>query len=158
MFNTSNSTDTAPNNTFPFLCKPDCTIYHRNRCPQEGLNSFLAEFIIEFKTTGNQDPFRHDQDPKADTKGSDMAGQVIAYAAMLLDTQYRTHAFSILIIKDYAQLIYWDCGGAVVTEPIFYNTAPHLFNFFVHYDHTSKEVHGHNPTIGLPTNAEERAA
>ena len=90
-----------------------------------------------------------------DSKGSDTAGQVIAYAAMLLGTQYRTHTFSILIIKDYAQLIYWDCSDAVVTEPIFYNTAPHLFDFFVHYDHASKEVCGHDPTIGLPTNAEE---
>jgi hypothetical protein len=53
------------------------------------------------------------------------------------------------------QLIYWDCGGAVVMEPIFYNTAPHLFDFFVHYNHASKEVHGHDPTIGLSTDAEE---
>jgi hypothetical protein len=56
------------------------------------------------------------------------------------------------------QLIYWDCGGAVVTEPIFYNTAPHLFDFFVRYNHASKEVCGHDPTVGLPTDAEERAA
>ena len=58
----------------------------------------------------NQDPFQCDQDPKVDTKnplmahnskGSDMAGQVIAYTAMLLGTQYQTHAFFILIIKDY---------------------------------------------------------
>ena len=83
MFNTSNSTDTAPNNTFPFLCKPDYTIYHHDCCPQEGLNSSLTEFIIEFKTTVNQDPFQRDQDPKVDiknplmahnSKGSDMAG------------------------------------------------------------------------------------
>ena len=81
----------------------------------------------------NQDPFQRDQDPKVDTKnplmahnskGSNTAGQVITYTAMLLGTQYWTHAFSILIIKDYARLIYWDCSGAVVTEPIFYNTAP----------------------------------
>jgi hypothetical protein len=112
----------------------------------------------------NQDPFQCDQDPKADTKnplmaydskGSNTAGQVIAYAAMLLGTQYRTHAFSILIIKNYVRLIYWDCGGVVIMGPIFYNTAPHLFNFFVHYDHASKEVCGHNPTVGLPTDAEE---
>ena len=84
-----------------------------------------------------------------------MAGQVIAYTAMLLGTQYQTHSFSILIIKDYVRLIYWDCGGVVVMEPIFYNTAPHLFDFFVCYDHASKEVRGHDPTIGLPTDAEE---
>ena len=90
-----NSTDTAPNNTFPFLCKPDYTVYHHNHCPQEGLNSSLTEFIIEFKTTVNQDPFWCNQDPKVntknpfmvhDSKGSDTAGQVIAYAAMLLGT------------------------------------------------------------------------
>ena len=46
----------------------------------------------------------------------------------------------------------------VVTEPIFYNTAPHLFNFFVCYNHASKEVHGHDPMVGLSTNAEEQAA
>jgi hypothetical protein len=93
-----------------------------------------------------------------DSKGSNTAGQVITYAAMLLGTQYRTHALFILIIKDYVRLIYWDHSGAVVMEPIFYNTAPHLFDFFVCYNHTSKEVRGHDPTVGLPTNAEEQAA
>jgi len=38
-----------------------------------------------------------------------------------MGAQYRTHIFSVLICEDYARLIRWDRGGAIVTEPIKYN-------------------------------------
>ena len=50
------------------------------------------------------------------------AGQITAYAAVLLGAQYRTHAFSILIFKDHAGLLRWDRSGAVVTAPVYYNS------------------------------------
>jgi len=42
-----------------------------------------------------------------------MGGQITAYATMLLGNQHRTHAFSVLVIQDYARLIRWDRGGAI---------------------------------------------
>ncbi|KAH8983236.1 hypothetical protein EDB92DRAFT_1803960, partial [Lactarius akahatsu] len=53
-------------------------------------------------------------------KGITTAGQITTYAALQLDCQYCTHIFSILIIRDYAQLIQWDLSGAIVTAPIYY--------------------------------------
>jgi len=92
------------------------------------------------------------------SKGHVTGGQIIAYTTTLLSNQYRTHAFSVLIIKDYARLIRWDRGGAIITEPIYYNTESYLFDFLVCYDHASKEARGHDPTVGPPTDDEERAA
>ncbi|KAF8264749.1 hypothetical protein EI94DRAFT_1591816, partial [Lactarius quietus] len=61
------------------------------------------------------------------------AGQITAYATMILSAQYRMHVFLILVIKNFARLIQWDCSGAVVTAPIRYDTEPFLFDFFIRY-------------------------
>jgi len=90
--------------------------------------------------------------------GSKMAGQVIAYTTLILSTQYCTHTFSILIIKDYTWLICWDCSGAIITEPIYYNDQSYLFDFLVCYDHASNKARGHDPTVGPPANHEVQAA
>jgi len=171
LFHMHNSADTAPCNNFPYFCKPDCSVYNHNHLPQEGetLDSSLIEFTIKFKTRPSQDPFRHGLDCNADTDknnplmvtestGSKTAGQVIAYTTLILSTQYRTHTFSVLIIKDYAQLICWDRSGAIVTEPIYYNDQSYLFDFLVRYDHASNEAYGHDPTVGPPANHEAQAA
>jgi hypothetical protein len=76
-----------------------------------------------------------------------VAGQITAYATMVLSTQYCTHTFSVLIIKDYVRLIHWDCAGAVITEPIDFDTKSCLFDFFICYDNVKKEVRGHDLTI-----------
>jgi len=73
---------------------------------------------------------------------------------MILSTQYRTHLFSVFICKNYARLIRWDRGGAVVTQPIFYNTEPHLLDFLMRYNVADRKVRGHDPTVGLPTDDE----
>jgi hypothetical protein len=154
---------------FPFACKPDITVYDHGNSPR-GFNSSLAEFVIEFKTALNQDPFRHELDSSAnadptinpfmetDPKGCETAGQIIVYATLLLGAQYRTHAFSVLIIKDYARLIRWDRSGAIVTGPIYYETASHLSEFFIRYDLADREARGHDTTVGPPSSEEEQAA
>jgi hypothetical protein len=91
-------------------------------------------------------------------KASDTAGQVTSYATMVLSSQYRTHAFSVLIIRDYARLIRWDRGGAIVTEPIYYVEESLLFEFLIRYDRANREIRGHDPTVGSPTTQEVQAA
>jgi hypothetical protein len=92
------------------------------------------------------------------TSARTVAGQITFYAAMLLSTQYHTHAFSVLVIGDYVRLIRWDCASAVVTEPIYYNKDPSLFDFLLRYDHANTAMRGHDTTVGLPTTDEERNA
>jgi hypothetical protein len=95
---------------------------------------------------------------ETEPEGCETAGQIIAYATLLLGAQYRTHAFSVLIIKDYARLIRWDRSGAIVTQPIYYGRESQLLDFFLRYDLASKEMRGHDPTVSLPSIEEEQNA
>jgi len=122
-------------NEWGYSCQPDCTVMdcdHIN-CDlklESQLNSSLAEFFIEFKHK-KCDPFgASDKLAPNDTSlysddllmkmvegpVSKVAGQITAYATLLLGNQYRTHTFLVLIVKDFARLLRWDCGGAVVTD------------------------------------------
>jgi hypothetical protein len=69
--------------------------------------------------------------------GRGAAGQITAYASFVLGSQYHTHLFLILIFKTYARLIRWDCGGAVITGLINYDTQSHLFDFVIRYDNAN---------------------
>jgi hypothetical protein len=86
-------------------------------------------------------------------------GQITAYATLVMGSQYRTHAFFVLIIGEYARLIRWDRSGAVVTERIKYDETSELFDFFMRYDLADSEARGHDSTVGTPTKEElERAS
>ena len=88
----------------------------------------------------------------------DVLGQTISYATLLLGSQYRTYAFSVLIVKDHPWLIHWDRSGAIVTEPIKYNEDSSLFDFLVCYNNADRVMRGHNPTVDSPTEDKERDA
>ena len=90
--------------------------------------------------------------------GRQVAGQITAYATLVLSAQYRTHTFLVLVFKKYARLIRWDRGGAVVTAPMYYDDETYLLNFFVRYDHANPETRGHDSTVGPPTEDEDRNA
>ncbi len=90
--------------------------------------------------------------------GCQVAGQIIAYTTLVLSTQYCMHTFLVLVFKKYARLIRWDCGGAVVTAPMYYDDETHLLNFFIRYDHANPETRGHDSTVGPPTKDEDRNA
>ena len=129
--------DKAPHGNFPFACRPDCSVYRAEGDHSRlKLDSSLVEFSIEFKTSLDHNPFTlkpilSESDPlenpfmSTSSHGVQTAGQITAYASFALSAQYRTHLFLILIIKDFAKLIRWDRGGAVVTEPIYFNKGSH---------------------------------
>ena len=160
----------ASNNKFPYSCQPDCSVYSNesDRNPGPGLDSCLVDFVIEFKTAWNQDPFsrewvestNNERNPLMNSAplAHNVAGQITAYATMVLGAQYRTHTFSVLIIKDYARLIRWDRTGAIVTEPIAYDTESFLFDFFIRYNNVDKEVRGHDLTVRRASKVEGEAA
>jgi hypothetical protein len=94
---------------------------HINHDPklESQLNSSLAEFFIEFKHK-KCDPFGASDKPAPNDTSlysddllmemveglvSEVAGQITAYATLLLGNQYHTHTFLVLIVKDFARLL-----------------------------------------------------
>ena len=152
--------DWAPVSKFTFSCQPDISVYHKSiPGPKPKLNTTLVEFLVEFKTTLDQDPFVVEPTLHSDLKsasenpfmnttnqGRQSSGQITAYATSILSSQYCTHVFLVLIVDTYARLIHWDRGGAVVTAPIHYDQDPHLFDFFIRCD-ANPAVRGSNPTV-----------
>jgi hypothetical protein len=142
---------------------PDCSVYTKGH-KAKNFDFSRVDFIIEFKN-GSRDPFVDEIDGKG--KGKDdsktnpflckegrnreVLGQLTSYATATLGAQYRTHLFMVLITGEYARLIRWDRGGAVVTNRILFNSEPHLFNFLTRYDVASREVRGHDSTVSIPS-------
>jgi hypothetical protein len=133
--------------------------------------------FLEFKWKINDDPFCdvHDVDhPKFPNGGEsretvksflrntkaakDTLGQITAYAAAQFGAQFRTHIYSILIVKDTARILRWDRSGALVTEAIKYNKSDHLAEFFRRYSKASPEMRGKDMSVMNPTLAEADSA
>ncbi|KAG2337172.1 hypothetical protein BDR05DRAFT_843162, partial [Suillus weaverae] len=87
-------------------------------------------------------------------KGMDTLGQITSYTAAQLGTQFRTHAFSVLIVHDRARIIRWDREGAIVTSAINYNNEPHLADFFHRYARASPEMRGIDTSVTLASDEE----
>jgi len=126
-------------------------------------NFALVEIFVEFKWYSVDFPFcPPDKDRNSfvcDTKkANDALGQITAYAAAQLSSQFRTHAYSILISHDTARILRWDRSGTIVTEPIAYNKSPHLVEFFRRYSKAPPAMHGKDETVSRPTPAEEERA
>ena len=146
---------------YQFSCKPDCTVYNKDDNAEVkgiGTDFRLAEFFVEFKSSASCDPFIPETNTEdAGFDGSEkpecyltnqtpqqmeVLGQLGTYAAIHLDSQYRTHSFLVLIVERYARLMRWDRSGAIFTERIQYSTQPELVQFFQHYHLASPEVRG----------------
>ena len=123
-------------------------------------NASRVEFVVEFKSSPSYDPFvvPKKQEGKGRTASGnplmstaatahEVVGQITAYAAQILSSQYRTHLFTILICKDSARLIRWDRAGAIVTEPISYDNNSYLHNFLTRYDDATPKTRGHDSTV-----------
>jgi hypothetical protein len=153
--------DGTPGSKFTFSCRPDCSAYDGVAKQVREFDASHVEFLIEFKLLPSYDPFSYHPTPQSHPEapnplmstiptGCEAAGQITAYATLVLGSEYRTHAFTILIIKDYARLIRWDRAGAIVTAPIQYNIEPYLHDFLTRYHNASREVRGHDVTVCPP--------
>lgn len=154
--------DSYPGIDFPASVKPDVSVYREEVDLSVRTDSSLAEIFIEFKWKPAEDPFNV---PKG-VNGEDVGfihktatclaslGQISCYAAAQLNSQFRTHAYSVFIVKNLARIIRWDRSGAIVTEPIDYSEDPLLANFFRRYSLAPSAMRGIDQTVSAPT-AEE---
>jgi hypothetical protein len=131
----------------------------------------LAELFIEFKWSHGDDPFcdtydHYCSDCKVSTKAflndtklsKDTLGQITSYAAAHLGAQFRTHIYSVFILKDTARILRWDRSGAIVTEAFKYDESPYLAEFFRCFSMASPVMRGKDQSVLDPTPAEALAA
>lgn len=126
-------------------------------------DSRSAELVIEFKWATVDDPFRdvYDrQNPDGTTsksfihdtlKAYDTLGQITGYATAQLGAQYRTHIYSVLIVKDEARILRWDRSGTIVTAPFKYNDTPHLIDFLTRFSSASPQQRGVDSSVSRPS-------
>ncbi|KAN0123635.1 Protein kinase-like domain containing protein, partial [Russula decolorans] len=95
---------------------------------------------------------------KDSTKAISTLGQMMSYVTSHLGSQFWTHAFFVLIVHNYARIIRWDRGGAVVTAPIRFNEEDHLFNFFIRYNYADSYIRGSDSSVRAPKPKELRDA
>lgn len=141
-----------------------------------------AEFFVDFKRSPDKDPFvplQHveprtaqpnvdsDEEPEPHTGNPFVndspyvrktLGRITRSIAAQMGSQYRTHIFSVLIVKDYARLMRWDRSGVIVTERIYYSKEPEFLEFFKLYDKAAPEVRGSDQSVTVPTPVEIEAA
>ncbi|KAH9026933.1 hypothetical protein EDB83DRAFT_2319707 [Lactarius deliciosus] len=125
-----------------------------------------AEFFVKCKGSHSNNPFAKTLQAAMDGENIFMkhhnagntTGQIVNYIAAQMGCQYRTHTFLVLVVKDYARLTRWDCGGVIVTDRIEYNKSPEFLEFFERYNVATPEVWGNDLSVTEPTNDEANAA
>jgi hypothetical protein len=162
--------DTQNCSAFTFQIKPDVCVYSKSPhsgAPPKGCDASKLDIHIEFKWDAGHDPFctPYSMPPSSaqcflrDTnKANDTLGQITAYTAAQVGSQYRTHAFSVLIVRDTARIIRWDREGAVVTTPINYNSDLSLAEFFSRYAKAPPELRGVDTTVSSASKVEAKSA
>jgi len=172
--NSSSHCDRNVRTDFSFKIKPDISIYRTDTTksdPGIKTDSSVVEIFIEVKWHPNDDPFGDVHDAQCpdcggtvqtflrDTKSAkDTLGQITSYAAVQFGAQFRTHVYSVLIVKDTARILRWDRSGTIVTEAIHYNESPLLVEFFRRYSKASPEMRGRDQSVSEPTRQEAIAA
>jgi hypothetical protein len=164
--NSSSSPDCNQRSLLPFKIKPDISIYPPTTAGNVATDSALVEMFIEFKWYPSDDPFGDvrvsDSNGRSflrDTKAAyDTLGQITSYAAAQLGAQFRTHVFSVLILRDTARLLRWDRSGAIVTEVIKYNEIDLLIEFLYRYSKAPAAMRGKDESASDPSPEEARAA
>jgi hypothetical protein len=91
------------------------------------------------------------------TSGHQVAGQITAYATLVLSAQYRTHVFSHPHHQELRKINsmgpqWCSCHSA----DRYYNDESFLLDFLIRYSNTNPEVRGHDVTVSFPTDDDAR--
>ncbi|EEB91247.1 hypothetical protein MPER_10427, partial [Moniliophthora perniciosa FA553] len=141
--------------------KPDITAYDKDASLARPMDLTKAEITVEVKIDPGDDAFLDSPSGEATEgkqsahenptiQGGDTRGQITTYATAQLAAQYRTHAFSVLIIKDKARLIRWDRAGAIFTSLFDYRKTDYLMKFFYRYNYATSGARGLDESVTIP--------
>lgn len=160
--NSSLHPDCNTRSSFPFKIKPDISIYPAGTDANVKTDSTISEIFIEFKWNTTDDPFCTLQQKQSflsrSKSADDTLGQITSYAAAQLGAQFRTHLYSVFIVKDTARILRWDRSGTIVTEAIKYNESSLLAEFFRRYSKAPPEMRGKDESASVPMPAEAALA
>ncbi|KAF8443808.1 hypothetical protein L210DRAFT_3735437 [Boletus edulis BED1] len=158
----SGHSDSSCRTNFSFDVKPDVCVYSKGADAVRSGPTDMSnvEIIVEFKWKKSDDPFclpqRNKEGPQHKTflreskAALDTLGQISAYASVQLGSQFRTHCYSVLIVKKVARILRWDRSGAIVTTPIAYNTEGELAEFLRRFSKASPAMKGVDETVTIP--------
>ena len=107
----------------------------------------MDPFVVQKGKTSTQlkNPFVKDS-----AEAYSSLGQITSYVTSHLSAQFRTHAFLVLVVHNYARIMQWDRGGVVVTAPIYFTKEPHLFDFFIRYNYANSVMRGSDTSVRAP--------
>ena len=71
-----------------------------------------------------------------------------------MGAQYRTHLFTVLILKEYARLIQCDHGSALVMVPIYFDTESYLLDFLIHFNNLTPAARSCDLTVCIATDSQ----
>ena len=138
---------------------PDLSIYPIDDQPEGDAKTDFSKMhlFVEFKTAESSDPFCDPPDgnerrefrfEKDSNDARLIRGQLVSYAAALAGSQFRVHAFCVLVCGKFARFIRWDRDGATVTERFSYIQYPHLLaDFFWRYNHLDPLQQGYDTSV-----------
>jgi len=156
----SNYPDCHQSSKFPFKVKPDISVYASCK-PSYPTELVSVEIFIEFKWNNTNDPFCDDTQETfthPSKNADDTLGQITSYVVLHLATQFRTHIYSILIIRCLARILHWDRLGMIMMEAFEYDQCPYLAEFFCWYSRAPDDMCGKDGTVSMPTYAKECTA
>ncbi|KAI0062065.1 hypothetical protein BV25DRAFT_1885897 [Artomyces pyxidatus] len=161
-----------------FGLKPDVSVYLSDSGRTRTTDLSKIEMHIEVKPTTQQDAFvdppssvplpkrrlmPFEKPGKRSSSDSevalDLCGQICSYSSAQMWTQFRTHLFSVIILKDVARLVRWDHAGAIVTQTFNYVEQPEILTqFFVRYVNATPSQRGLDQSVRPATRREIEAA
>jgi hypothetical protein len=131
----------------------------------EKTNSAMAEIFTEFKWFTTDDPFcspitsqhknltcgqQHITFVNDSNAVRDTLGQITSYAAVQFSAQFRTHIYSVLIVRNTARILQWDRSGTIMMEAFDYDQSPYLVEFFWQYSAAPAAMCGKDETVSTP--------
>jgi len=151
--NSSNYPDCHQSSKFPFKLKPNISVYASCK-PSYLTKSVSVEIFIKFKWNNTNDPFcdnTWETFTCPSKNANNTLGQITFYAALHLAAQFRTHVYSILIVRRLARILHWDRSGTIMMEAFKYDQCPHLAKFFCQYSRVLDNMRGKDGTVSMPT-------
>ena len=119
----------------------------------------MVEMFIKFKWMDIDDPFcdcyetesGHQSFIRETKTAFDTLGQITSYSAAQFGAQFRTHIYSVLIVRGTARLLRWDRSGTIVTDVIKYNDCDILAEFFYRYSKAPDAMRGKDESVLDPS-------
>ncbi|GJJ15772.1 hypothetical protein Clacol_010050 [Clathrus columnatus] len=157
-FEVRNTSDNKDQTFHGYRIGPDICVFDRGSGVD--IKVTQAEIMIEHKADKKEDPFTDESEVsfvKESDRGKHVLGQTTVYATAHQASQFRTHAFSVLVFPTDARLLRWDRSGVIVTKAFPVNSTEFV-EFFQLYNEATPEQRGNDTSVSIPTPENEEEA